>query len=148
MGLFRKDDEKIEIIKGGCPICHSDVKGNDFYLYFCEKCDILFKKIDLRISPEHVESIMRQSLAKKIMQNKPIIEELKPIKEKQIEGAKKIILEDRRKKIYYFSSKKSNVVHASNCPYAKNIKLSNRIRYKSLADAKDNRRCKCITEIK
>ncbi len=148
MGLFRKDDERIEIIKGGCPICHSDVKGNDLYLYFCEKCDILFKKIDLRISPEHVEGLMKQSLAKKIMQNKPIIEELKPIKEKQIEGTKKIILEDRRKKIYYFSSKKSNVVHASNCPYAKNIKLSNRIRYKSLANTSLLKRCKCITEIK
>lgn len=149
MAFFRETDEKIETIKGGCPICKADVKGNDIYLYFCQNCNVLFKKNELRISPETVQDAMKKSITQKFDKDR---EKLKlhqePLKEKQITETKKIILEDRRKKIYHFASKKSNVVHASNCPYAKNIKLSNRIRFKTLEDAKNYKRCKCITEIK
>ena len=118
-------------------------------MYFCEKCNVLFKKNDLIINSEVVHEVMKKALIQKFEKDK---ENLKineePIKEKPIEGTKKIILEDRRKKVYFFCSKKSNIVHASNCPYAKNIKLSNRIRFKTLDDAKSYKRCKCITEIK
>ncbi len=31
----------------GCPICASDVKGNDFYKYFCAHCNVLFDRKDL-----------------------------------------------------------------------------------------------------
>ncbi|MBW2963849.1 hypothetical protein KY363_00165 [Candidatus Woesearchaeota archaeon] len=34
-------------IKDGCPICGSDVKGNDYFKYFCEKCNVLFDKKDI-----------------------------------------------------------------------------------------------------
>ncbi|MBW2997118.1 hypothetical protein KY349_02120 [Candidatus Woesearchaeota archaeon] len=34
-------------IDNGCPICASDVKGNDYYRYFCEKCNVLFDKKDI-----------------------------------------------------------------------------------------------------
>ena len=34
-------------IENGCPVCGSDVKGNDFYRYYCENCNILFEKKDI-----------------------------------------------------------------------------------------------------
>jgi chemotaxis protein histidine kinase CheA len=34
-------------IENGCPICGSDVKGNDHYRYFCESCNLLFDKKDI-----------------------------------------------------------------------------------------------------
>ncbi|HII71295.1 TPA: hypothetical protein HA265_00905 [Candidatus Woesearchaeota archaeon] len=34
-------------IERGCPICRSDVKGNDHYRYFCSNCNILFEKHDI-----------------------------------------------------------------------------------------------------
>jgi hypothetical protein len=34
-------------ISNGCPICGGDVKGNDHYRYFCEKCNVLFDKKDI-----------------------------------------------------------------------------------------------------
>jgi hypothetical protein len=48
-GLGPEEIEKnfIFSIERGCPICGSDVKGNDFYKYFCETCNILFDKKDI-----------------------------------------------------------------------------------------------------
>lgn len=37
----------IVTVKGGCPICKGDVKGNDHAKYFCQKCNILFSKESL-----------------------------------------------------------------------------------------------------
>ncbi|MBW2972514.1 hypothetical protein KY359_05755 [Candidatus Woesearchaeota archaeon] len=34
-------------VENGCPICGGDVKGNDYYRYFCEKCNVLFDKKDI-----------------------------------------------------------------------------------------------------
>ena len=34
-------------IDNGCPICGSDVKGNEYYRYFCSKCNVLFDKKDI-----------------------------------------------------------------------------------------------------
>jgi len=34
-------------ISNGCPLCHGEVKGNDFYRYFCENCNVLFDKKDI-----------------------------------------------------------------------------------------------------
>lgn len=34
-------------IENGCPICAGDVKGNDHYRYFCERCNVLFDKKDI-----------------------------------------------------------------------------------------------------
>lgn len=31
-------------IANGCPICKSDVKGNDNARYFCKACNMLFSK--------------------------------------------------------------------------------------------------------
>jgi len=136
------DEEKhgVEIIKSGCPICNGDVKGNDQYLFFCQHCNILFRREDLQLSPEHIESIMKEKIVKKLETNPIIMDRsdgLKQIKEKKL----KMHIE---KKIYYFASKRSNIVHASNCPYGKNIKKENRIRFTSLDNAKKYKKCKCI----
>jgi hypothetical protein len=47
--LNLSDIEKgfIFTIEGGCPVCRGEVKGNDFYKYFCEKCNVLFDKKDI-----------------------------------------------------------------------------------------------------
>ena len=34
-------------ISNGCPICGRDVKGNDYFRYFCENCNLLFDKKDI-----------------------------------------------------------------------------------------------------
>lgn len=39
----------IELISQGCPICLSDVRGNDTYLFFCKGCNILFRRKHLKI---------------------------------------------------------------------------------------------------
>ncbi len=145
MSLFRNqmtEEEKrgIATVKAGCPICKGDVKGNDEYLFFCAHCNILYKRDDLRVSPEHIESIMKEKIVKKLETNPLIAEktdELKPIAEKT---PQRVI----EKKIYYFASKESDKVHASNCPYGKNIKAKNRIRFPSLDDAKGYTRCRCV----
>jgi hypothetical protein len=40
--------QMIELLSGACPICFSDVKGNDEYLYFCKMCNLLFRRKHLR----------------------------------------------------------------------------------------------------
>jgi hypothetical protein len=37
----------IFIIEKGCPICGSDVKGNEYFKYFCGTCNVLFDKKDV-----------------------------------------------------------------------------------------------------
>jgi len=34
-------------ISDGCPICGSDVKGNDHFRYLCEECNLLFDRKDI-----------------------------------------------------------------------------------------------------
>ena len=65
-------------------------------------------------------------------------------KEKIISDDKKKLLEDVKTSKKYFVSKKSNVLHVSNCPYGKNIKKSNKIILKSLEGTDKYKRCKCI----
>ncbi len=43
-------------IDNGCPICGSDVRGNDFFKYFCDSCNLLFDKKDI-IEREFGQSI-------------------------------------------------------------------------------------------
>lgn len=36
----------VETIPKGCPICYSDVKGNDKYLFYCKSCNVLYRRVD------------------------------------------------------------------------------------------------------
>ncbi len=44
----RKKEEPIMTIKHACPLCSSDIKGNDSIMYYCRHCNILFRKKDLK----------------------------------------------------------------------------------------------------
>lgn len=159
--------EKIELIKKACPICKGDVRGNDVYLYFCKRCKILYKREELLLNtPEQIHDAVKKSVVKKYVLDKENldIEKSEFIKEKLLTDKQRTLLDkkiphqdkkqedkqknfEKPKEIYYFASKKSDVVHANNCPYAKNIKISNRIRFEKLSDAKNYRKCSCITTI-
>jgi hypothetical protein len=134
MARFRESN--IQTIPGACPICGSDVKGDDVYLYFCKPCNVLFKKEELNIAnKKHVNILVREKVSDKYSKDKEKLKiDIEKIKEKP--AVEKVI--------YYFASKKSDIVHASNCPYGKNIKSVNRIRFKSLSEAKNYKRCRCI----
>ncbi len=142
MALFRKDSG-IETIKNSCPICRSDVKGNDVYLYFCQHCNILFRKEDLILTSEAVNKILKEKVAEKFTKDPLPIE--KPILEKNISEDHKKLLNTYHSERKYFVSKKSNVIHASNCPYGKNIKKENRIVLRSIEGTK-YKKCRCLNE--
>jgi len=146
MALFR-DNVGVETVKNSCPICHSDVKGNDIYLYFCQKCNILFKREELMLTKEAINGLLKEKIAEKFTRDagKIKIEEPK-LKQKEMPDSKKELLEKHKAIKRYFASRKSNVVHVSNCPYGKNIKRENRIILKSLDDAKGYRRCRCLSD--
>jgi hypothetical protein len=36
--------QEIELIKGGCIICNSDIKGNPAMGYYCDSCNLLFSE--------------------------------------------------------------------------------------------------------
>jgi len=146
MSLLR-NESGVETIERACPICHSDVKGNDIYLYFCVKCNILYRKEDLMLTKETVNDLLKQKVAEKFSKDKSILKiEDKKIKEKDMTEKKIIILKDLREAKKYYISRKSDVIHVSNCPYGKNIKKENRITLRSLEGTGKYRRCKCMTE--
>ena len=41
------EPEKIITIPQGCPICNSEVKGNEISGYYCKKCNVTFTQKDL-----------------------------------------------------------------------------------------------------
>lgn len=146
MALFR-NDSNIETVEKACPICHSDVKGNDTYLYFCQKCNILFKKEDLILAKEVVEDIAVKKIVEKFDKDREKIQIEEPrIKEKELSEKKQTLLDGMKKAKRYYISRKSNVLHVANCPYGKNIKKENKIVLKTLEGTEQLKRCKCLTD--
>jgi len=146
MALFRNEAD-IETVQHACPICHSDVKGNDIFLYFCQKCNILFRKEDLVLDKRVVESLLKEKITEKFEKDKDkikIAEE--PIQVKDISEKKQLILKDMKESKKYYVSKKSNILHVANCPYGKNIKKENKIILRSLEGTEKLKKCKCMTE--
>ncbi|MGC8929336.1 MAG: Ada metal-binding domain-containing protein [Candidatus Woesearchaeota archaeon] len=41
--------DKIFLVEKACPLCSSDVYGNDNLKYYCKRCNLLFERKDLRI---------------------------------------------------------------------------------------------------
>jgi len=147
MSLFRSDQdvEKIETIFNAYTICGLDVKGNEIYLYFCQHCNILFRKDDLVLDKKVVEQLLKESIVKKFEKDKDKIKiEDDILKEKEITDKKKEILKNLKETIKYYVSKKSNIIHVSNCPYGKNIKKENKIILKSLDGTEKFKKCKCM----
>ncbi|MEM4637803.1 MAG: hypothetical protein QXK76_02125 [Candidatus Woesearchaeota archaeon] len=151
------DYSKVQIIEKSCPICKSDVKGNDIYLFYCKKCNILFKKEELFLdNPERLKLIIKKKIVKNYIKDKDafLIEEKKlPYKKTSLETKKHIALNDEKTSIkiknhkYYVSSKNSKILHESNCNFVKNINKNNKLLFKSVEEAMNNKNyklCKCI----
>ena len=150
MSLFRNEEgtrSNVETLKNACPICHCDVKGNDEYLYFCKQCNILYKKSELVLDVKVVNTLLKQKITEKFYKDKEKLKVVQePIKEKELSEKKIIILKDLRTAKKYYVSRKSNMLHVSNCPYGKNIKKENKITLKTLDGTEKLRRCKCMTD--
>lgn len=45
----KKEETELPIItlKEACPICNSEIRGNKKILYYCKKCNMLFREKDL-----------------------------------------------------------------------------------------------------
>jgi len=156
MSIYRdkaeREDNSLETIKAGCPICKSDVIGDDVYLFFCKSCNILFKREELRLnSPEQIKETIKERIAQNFEKDKDKIkikDEIMPLKIKKISRKHRKLLKEYSKavRVTYLASKSSDILHASNCPFAKNIKKENKIVFKSLEDAKKYRKCRCISD--
>ena len=146
MALFR-NESRVEVIEHACPICHSDVKGNDVYMYFCEKCNILFRKDDLVLTKDTINELLKEKVAEKFSKESDKLRlSQDTIAEKELSERKKDVLKDLKESKKYFLSKKSNTIHVSNCPYGKNIKKENRITLKSLEGTGKYKKCKCMID--
>jgi len=172
MARYREEAEKaaregtikvgIETIDKACPVCKSDVKGDDTYLFYCKKCNILFKRDELFLeNPERLRGIVEKKIIERYDRDKDklkIEEELITLKHVKIQREKKhkaihhTLAHHKphnaaNKKHIYVASKSSNKLHVSNCPFAKNIKKSNKEQFNSLSDAKKHKNyktCRCI----
>lgn len=38
---------RIKVVDNGCPVCSGEVRGNVKLLYFCKKCNLLFRSKEL-----------------------------------------------------------------------------------------------------
>jgi transcription initiation factor TFIID TATA-box-binding protein len=75
----------IETIKGGCPICASDVKGDDEHLFFCKNCSILYKREHLAMSVEALRHVVKDKFVKTLVSKKRELPEplhIRPIKDR------------------------------------------------------------------
>lgn len=170
MARYRDEVEKalktaIETIDKACPICKGDVNGNDTYLFYCKKCNILFKRDELFLeNPERLRGIVEKKIIERYDRDKEKLNiEYETIKLKKLREIKrkyknlhnvlhevhKVAHRDIGSKKVYISSKSSNKLHVQNCPFAKNIKKSNREQFHSLAEANKHKRymhCRCIDD--
>lgn len=159
MARYRENAEKvlktsIETIDKACPICKGDVKGDDTYLFYCKKCNILFKRDELFLeNPERLRGIVEKKIIERYDRDKDKLKiEHEQIRLKKLRHTKRahkeLVTADTAKKTYV-ASKSSNKLHISNCPFAKNIKKSNREQFHSIADAyrhKGYKHCRCIDD--
>ena len=56
-----KKHEDLELIERGCPLCKSDVKGDDKNKFYCKKCNMLFSRKGLSIEPHEDNDNPEQS---------------------------------------------------------------------------------------
>jgi len=101
----------------------------------------------LILTKDAINTILKEKVAEKFSNDKDkIIIVQDSVKEKAISEKKQEILKNLKQSKKYYVSKKSNIIHLSNCPYGKNIKKENKIILKSLEGTEKYKRCKCMTE--
>lgn len=165
---------KIVLIKDACPICHSDVRGNDKYKYLCVACQVLFNHKDLSIKQESYSEHAPQSIKgipKHLLKNKFIVS-LRSNKYHWINCPyiRKILEEN----LFYFNiidhavengyeacvcmknriltgynyvmAKDGKDYHVPNCPFAQSIKEENRVFFDEEIKAVKRKPCRCIKD--
>ena len=144
--MFKKS--KLFVVPHGCPLCGSDVVGNEEVGYYCKHCNLLFEFKDLS----------RAALEKLAKGEKSIIKEYdKKDKYDKQEDTKNNNKENNNSKEktnstnskgakYFVASKLSNKFHIPQCPFAKNINKKNLVVFKSEAEAVKAgfKACKCV----
>jgi hypothetical protein len=85
-------------ISNGCPVCGGDVKGNDYYRYFCENCNVLFDKKDI-IEKEFGKSITETGPVKKTILTDDEREELDKKRKELKDRIFKTFTEEEKKEL-------------------------------------------------
>lgn len=138
---------EIETLDKSCPVCRSDVKGSDAYLFYCQKCNMLFKREELFLeNPDRLKDIIKKKIIEKYEKDREKIKiEKEPIKLKKI----KHIIHHRTDHVFV-ASKSSKKLHVPDCLYAKKIKAGNKDVFHSLEEAKKHKnyeKCHCIKKL-
>lgn len=120
----------VKTIENACPLCGSDVKGNDEVLFLCRRCQVLFKRKDLAMHQKKKEP---EQIAKK-----------EP--ERKIQGTYSVHDSERDINARFFASAKGKRYHAGNCPYIAFMNRENLISFKSEIEAekKGLSKCRCL----
>jgi|GEM_PF-1067462 len=145
------EDESSEIIviKNACPLCGSDVKGNDRYKFYCKRCNILFDKAQLDLEGEKKTTVEKEEIIRKGEQRKE-----KGKKEKAEEGKENKAFQDKTlqdkalQENVFVSSAKSDKYHLKNCPFAQRIAQKNKLLFKNSKEAEEKGYKPCACTLK
>ncbi len=144
---------KVFLIKKGCPLCHSDVIGNNEVGYYCKHCNLLFSFDQL--NKESLEEKQPVKIFDELSERN--IEEREQLEDKNKDINKSVSSDNpsnnknscEDKETYFVASKFSNKFHIPQCPFAKNIKKENLIVFdtKEKALSAGFKPCKCVKEV-
>ncbi|MCX6709678.1 MAG: hypothetical protein NTV63_01845 [Candidatus Woesearchaeota archaeon] len=123
-------DSEIIVVEKACPVCGSDVKGNEKMRFYCKRCNILFERGELSSGKER---------------NDEAEEKTKRTEKRNVpEKAKEEVKMEEEEEIF-ITSAKAKRYHVKNCPFAGKIAEDKRIIFRSKEDAKNQgyKPCPC-----
>lgn len=100
---------KAETVPGSCPLCGGDTKGDDKYRFYCQKCNVLFSRSELKKAEKPVETTA---------------ETKRPAKE----------LSKEQINLKCLVSSESNKYHKFGCRYIKQIAVENLFYFNTKAE--------------
>ncbi|MBT5023284.1 hypothetical protein HOK51_08845 [Candidatus Woesearchaeota archaeon] len=83
------DSGNVYLVPKGCPICRKDLKGNDQVKYFCEKCNVLFDRKDIRSYEDRIKDVEEEKKSKQEKEDR----ELNEAKEESLEQIRNAVEE-------------------------------------------------------
>jgi len=160
----------VYLIAKGCPICSSDVRGNDSQRFYCKICNLLFnthhieeeKRLHAQVmvgvpkedsEPARLKKKTEQATERDIVTAKAIPEEIEPLdapEEEQPTEEKdpEPTIEDKglESPDKIVASDSSTKMHSGDCHFVKKIRPENRIFLSSLQEGldKDYLLCVCL----
>ena len=139
MSLKSDKSGKVFIVRHGCPLCGSDVVGNDELGYYCKHCNLLFSLDELDFS--YYKKLNNEERANKKDNtskdsNIKIGVNINNSPEADVNSCQS----------FFVASKESNKFHIPECPFAKNILPKNKIVFKSKEEAIEAgfKPCRCV----